>query len=57
MWLIGGQVVCHLKYLYPCLGLHNYAGGRHPNLASQYGPFASVVGLVVDRQAGEVFWL
>ncbi|KAB0347986.1 hypothetical protein FD754_012843, partial [Muntiacus muntjak] len=44
---------CHLKYLYLCLGLHNHAEGRHSNLASQYGPFASVVSLVDDRRAGE----
>ena len=50
-------VLCHLKYLYLCLGLHNHAEGRHPNLASQYGPFASVVGFVDERRAGEVFGL
>lgn len=57
MLLRKSQVLCHLKYLYLCLGLHNHAEGRHPNLAGQYGPSASVVGLVNERRAGEVFSL
>lgn len=57
MLLRESQVLCHLKYLYLCLGLHNHAEGRHPNLASQDGPFSSVVGLIDERPAGEVFGL
>lgn len=57
MLLRESQVLCHLKYLYLCLGLHNHAEGRHPNLASQDWPFSSVVGLIDERRASKVFGL